>query len=153
MAEDVTEDAGNSGDKPERPSAALAMVNDALARLKAADPDLTIAELERRRGLPKGTLAHPLKPANRGRVPRQPTIRALSDALNIDAAKLGKAFMTDYLGDGDEETIHQQRAADLIGTLPAHLQRLAIRHIEVVVEHYRASEAASATQADDERGT
>ncbi|WP_156213338.1 hypothetical protein [Lentzea aerocolonigenes] len=152
MAADVTEDAtALPGDKPERPSAVLAMVNSALARLRADDPALTnIAELERRRGLPKGALASPLKPTNLGRVPRQPTIRTMAAALNLNPAELGQAFMVDYMGDGDEKTVHQQRAADLIGELSTPLQRLGIRQLELLVDHHRACEAATLSPGANE---
>lgn len=134
------------------------MVYGALARLnadrKAKQPgvaDWKIADLEREHGLPKGALASPLKPVNLGRVPRQPPIRTLAAALNLDAAQLGQAFMTDYIGDGDEKTVNQQCAADLIGQLPAPLQRVAIRQLEVLVDHHRAIERAceAAVLAED----
>lgn len=149
MAEGTTGDAALSGGEQERTSAVLTMVHAALARLnadrKAQQPgvaDWKIADLERERGLPKGALASPLKPVNLGRVPRQPTIRTLAAALNLDAAQLGQAFMTDYIGDGDEKTVNQQRAADLIGELAAPLQRLAIRQLEALVDYHRACERA-----------
>lgn len=157
MTEGTTEDAALSGDEQQRPSAVLAMVQAALARLNAdrklrrpGDAALKIADLERERGLPKGALASPLKPVNLGRVPRQHTIRTLAAALDLNPATLGQAFMTDYIGDGDEETVHQQRAADLIGALPAPLQRLGIRQLELLVDHHRACEAAALTQGTDE---
>ncbi|ANZ36451.1 hypothetical protein BBK82_10625 [Lentzea guizhouensis] len=145
-AEAATEAAG---EQPERRSAVLAMVNAALAKLTAerrqrqpSAADLTIAELERQLGHPKGALASPLKPVNRSRVPRLATIQTMATALNIDAADLGQAFMTDFIGDGDEKTIHQQRAADIIGELPPALQRLALRQLEALAEHSRGCERA-----------
>lgn len=86
-----------------------------------------------------------------------PTTRTLAAALNLNAAKLGQAFMADYMGDGDEKTVHQQRAADLIGELPAPLQRLGVRQLEVLVDHHRdsvrACEAADLVQDTDDTTT
>ena len=149
MAIDEIEDTGLTDDKSERPSAVRAMVEDALVRLRLelGQPGLKIAELERLRGLPRGTIASPLKPVNRGSRPRRETIRTLATALNIDFAKLGDAFWADYMGDEDPKTIHQQRAADLIGELPTHLQDLGIRQLEVLVEHHRACAAALSQDA------
>lgn len=119
-------------------SAVDALIADALKEM--GEPSLSIRELERRNGMPEGSLSTPLKRANRGKWATLQTLERFSLALNKDITTVSRAFAADSpVGDPNRLSPRQRQAVELLAKMPEAFQDAALQQLAALVELARGT--------------
>ncbi|WNV82242.1 hypothetical protein [Umezawaea sp. Da 62-37] len=101
-------------------------------------PGVSIRQIERDAGLPAGSLAHHLKTAQRGAIPRITTMQRFADAIGADFTEVSKAFAADSFVAPDSSSVitkDEREILDLYRQLSEVHKGLVRVQLEAAVEY------------------
>ncbi|MEU7525488.1 hypothetical protein AB0A74_07130 [Saccharothrix sp. NPDC042600] len=97
--------------------------------------NMSVAALERLRGLRPGTLAYPLRPERRGKWPSATALTTWAQALELDVTTVSRAFATDLDGVAGAYTPEQRQMLVLMDGLDAEGQRAAVQLVQALADY------------------
>ncbi|MCS7484684.1 hypothetical protein ACFFQW_49165 [Umezawaea endophytica] len=101
-------------------------------------PGVSIRQIERDAGLPPGSLAHHLKTAKRGAIPRLATMQRFAAAIGADFTEVTKAFAADSFVAPDSSSVltkDEREVLDLYRQLSEAHKGLVRAQLQAAVDY------------------
>ncbi|XVV06312.1 hypothetical protein ACQPW3_13350 [Actinosynnema sp. CA-248983] len=96
--------------------------------------NMSVAALERLRGIRPGALAYPLRPDRRGKLPSSTALNLWAQALELDVTTVSRAFAADLDGVAGAYTPEQRQMLVILDGLDRDSQRAAVQMIQTFAD-------------------